>query len=48
MRFHPSPKSGGRPRRGLSITNDFTGVARPLDGDKDGSARFDVGPFEFR
>ena len=29
------------------LTNDFAGVARPLDGNGDGQARFDVGAYEF-
>jgi len=31
----------------LAITNDFDGVPRPLDGNGDGLARFDVGASEF-
>jgi hypothetical protein len=31
----------------FAITNDFDGVPRPLDGNGDGLARFDMGAFEF-
>jgi hypothetical protein len=30
-----------------SVTNDFDGVPRPLDGNGDGMARFDIGAFEY-
>jgi len=31
---------------GFSLTNDFDGLARPLDGNGDGLARFDIGAYE--
>lgn len=31
----------------LVVSNDFDGVPRPLDGNGDGSAAFDIGAFEF-
>jgi hypothetical protein len=31
----------------VSVTNDYDGVPRPLDGNGDGQARFDIGAFEF-
>lgn len=35
------------PSFGLVLTNDFDGVARPLDGNGDGVAQFDIGAYEF-
>jgi len=31
----------------ITLTNDFDGVPRPLDGNGDGTARFDIGAHEF-
>jgi hypothetical protein len=35
------------PDFGLVLTNDFDGVPRPLDGNGDGLARFDIGAYEY-
>lgn len=35
------------PMFGLTLTNDFDGIARPLDGNGDGLSRFDIGAYEY-